>query len=220
LVVRKPLYGQSGASIEIPTSDTIRVAEPASVGQPLIFEQLAYNYFVGQYVSARNNCITNSTVALAANTLFAFPIFIARTVTFNQISSVVTTLVAGGQYRIGIYRDTGSLYPSTLVTGTDTGAYSSAALGNPLGTVTFSLTPGFYWIVIVSSSATAAFRGVPLAAFPNYLGETGSNFGVSSTANCFTGAFTFAVLPATFPVGATRNSSIAPLVGLRVASVP
>jgi hypothetical protein len=220
--VRKPFFNDAGIQNEMPVTDTIRVAEPAGAGQPMIWEQGgASNYFVGQWVSCKLSFSGNSVTAYAANTLFAFPLRIRSSVTFNQISSVVTTLAAGGLYRIGIYRDTGSVYPGALVTGTDTGAYSSAAVGNPIGAVTFTLTPGLYWIAFLTNNITSAFRSIPTNAIPNILGEIGSNFTANSSVTSYSlTGFAFASLPTNFPALASFTVAVTPLVGLRVSAVP
>jgi hypothetical protein len=219
--VRKPFFNSSGTQLEMPVTDTIQVAEPNGVGQPMIWEQGgSSNYFVGQWVSCKTNFTANSLSSYVANNLFAFPLRIRSSVTFNQISSVVTTLAAGGLYRIGIYRDTGAVYPGALVAGSDTGAYSSAAVGNPIGAVSLSLSPGLYWVVILSSSATAAFRGFTTSSIPNILGDAGPNFAANSSATSYSVAFPFAALPSLFPTGAVFSAVIPPLIGLRVSSVP
>jgi hypothetical protein len=210
--VRKPFFNDAGILLEMPVTDTLRVTEPAGAGQPMIWEQGgASNYFVGQWVSCKLSFTGNSVTSYAANTLFAFPIRIRSSATFNQISSVVTTLAAGGLYRIGVYRDTGSVYPGALVTGTDTGSYSSAAVGNPIGAVTFTLT----------HTATSVFRSIPTNAIANTLGEIGSNFAANSSISGYSLAgFAFAALPTNFPALASFTVAVTPLVGLRVSSVP
>jgi hypothetical protein len=220
--VRKPFFNDAGILLEMPVTDTLRVTEPAGAGQPMIWEQGgASNYFVGQWVSCKLSFTGNSVTSYAANTLFAFPIRIRSSATFNQISSVVTTLAAGGLYRIGVYRDTGSVYPGALVTGTDTGSYSSAAVGNPIGAVTFTLTPGLYWIVFLTNTATSVFRSIPTNAIANTLGEIGSNFAANSSISGYSLAgFAFAALPTNFPALASFTVAVTPLVGLRVSSVP
>jgi hypothetical protein len=146
-----------------------------------------------------------STGAINANYLYAVPFFtpVARTVTKMAIH--VTTLAAGNA-RLGIYQDNGSIYPGSLVADAGTVDTSSTGLKEITG-LNISLSANtLYWIVLVANVApslvvTPSGGGWQPLGYSTSLNVTGGAF--------WTVYFTYATLPATFPGGATAQTSTA-----------
>lgn len=86
--------------------------------------------------------------AVVANVLFAAPLFVPRTMTFDRIAIHVSTLSASGNARLGIYNNGDNLYPGTLLL--DAGVVSVASTGVKAITISEQLTKGVYWLVVVT----------------------------------------------------------------------
>ena len=96
-----------------------------------------------------NLCETASTtLAVAANILYAIPFFVPVTATYTTIAIEVTTLKAGSNIRLGIYRDSGGV-PGALVL--DAGTVSGGAVALVSIVIAQSLTPGWYWLAGLAS---------------------------------------------------------------------
>lgn len=154
----------------------------------------------GRYYVAGQSGVT--TVAIAANTLYAAPILIPRQLTFTSINMEVTTLSAGN-LRLGIYKDkymasgaTDGGYPDVLVL--DAGTVNTGTTGGKAVSISQLLDPGWYWLAAVAN-ATPTVRSIGTTVGTAWLGmssTTDSNIhhGVSV-------AFTYAALPNPFTGG-------------------
>lgn len=93
-----------------------------------------------------------SAISLGANTdfIFAIPIIISKPTKVDRIAVDVTTacsgvcIAAGANVRLGIYRDTGNVYPGSLIV--DTGTVAIGVLGLAEIVINQTLSTGLYWL--------------------------------------------------------------------------
>lgn len=167
----------------------------------------------GRYLSAMVNASALSTIAAAANRLDFYPFIPAKNITINELAVEVSTLLAGGQGRIGIYSSDANGNPGNkLVEGaavftTDAVGIKTLAIANTV------LTAGtIYWIAVLSSG-TQTYRGIPVAALMS-LGHDATLNAVYSVRRVTS---TFANgLPAAAPA-TTLTVAIVPWVRLKIA---
>ena len=161
--------------------------------------RLAGRYYAGYWVPT-----TGTATAIVADRLYAMPFVTAKAHKVTQMGIYVSTGVADTLARLGIYQDDGALYPGALVLDAGTIATTATAYREITG-LTQMLAPNtLYWRVLVGN-------GVPTLNWEN----TGDISGILGSANATPGgmcsgyyvAFTYAVLPATFPASATIAQS-------------
>jgi len=159
-----------------------------------------------------------TTFTGVADVIKAVPFIVEKVSTFDTIYAEVTTLLAAGRFRVGIYADDGNMYPGALIAGSDVAEMTTDATGVKTNTFVtpIILQPGLYWLVWVANTAgTAVYRALPTTAIMPLLGMI-STMGATSQGTHWTGAFTYAALPATFPAGATINAAVTtPMVLVR-----
>jgi hypothetical protein len=156
----------------------------------------------GRYFAGINSG-SLSTMPISANNLRAWPFIVTRSLTIDEIRSEVTAAVASTTYRIGIYDSDASHYPGNLVANSDTGTFDSATTGvkSALFASNIVLTTGLYWFVVNSNGgatlrAIASSGVIPVFGIKPTMGAQGAVVGLSAS-------FTYAAMPASFPVGAT-----------------
>ena len=104
------------------------------------------NYYSGMIVGLT----TIVNIGANADYVFAIPIIISKNTTFDRIAVDVTTacsgvcVTAGANCRLGIYRDTGNVYPGSLII--DAGAVAINVLGLAELVINQPLTAGLYWL--------------------------------------------------------------------------
>lgn len=124
------------------------------------------NYFVPWPVE------TYGTVALFANSIYARPFFVARSMTIDALAIYITIAGAGGTVvRLGIYNDGTNLYPGSLIQ--DYGTVAVDGTGTAAIASDQALTKGLYWLVYVSDGTPTAH-----AAYLSFspLGQLAINF--------------------------------------------
>lgn len=109
-----------------------------------------------------------STLALSAGTMYAAPFFVPVTTTFTTIGLEVTTLALTKSIQLGIYTDTGST-PNALVL--DAGNVSVATTGFKSIVISQALTPGWYWLAVISDG-TPTVRAIGQTNSLPWLGFT------------------------------------------------
>lgn len=128
-----------------------------------------------------------SPLAVSANVLGAYPLFITRNVTITKLGFQVTTL-ASGNARVGLYNDANS-QPGTLVV--ESGALSVSTTGVKEATIASTdLVPGLYWISFVANVAPSINMHAATNAVPV--------IGRDASRNIITGltrSFTYAAMP-------------------------
>lgn len=132
--------------------------------------------------------ITN--IAVVANTLYAFPVFMPRRKGVQRLIAHVDTAGAGGTLlRLGLYEDDNG-QPGRLIV--DGGTVSCASTGQKVLTVNSVVGRGWYWAVLCSDGAPQV-RGYSVAS---YCGIGFIDDGTYLRISHLTRAFTFAALPA------------------------
>lgn len=131
-----------------------------------------------------------STTGVTNNRLIYESIVVPTTITIDQLVVEVTTLVASGSARLGIYNADINWQPTSLIL--DAGTVATDTTGIKSISISQVLAPGRYLFAVVTNSSTHQFRtargGSRLFGYSPALGTT-----------IFTGsvqvAFTFGVLP-------------------------
>jgi hypothetical protein len=172
-------------------------------------------YVSGNYYGLSRSGQAHSAGSASANQLRAFPWWIPRACSFNQVVSEVTTLLAGSLYRLGLYSNTASdFYPGSLLANSDAAEYSGAAVGVKTGTPAGNIVipeAGWYWLVH-NGNAAVTMRRCTLAGIDCPLGN---NIVTGLTIQtCYQIAQTYGVMPATFPAGAAKTALALPPVSL------
>jgi hypothetical protein len=162
------------------------------------------------FTTGRYYCpVANQTTGtLATGQLRLSPIWIPQQRTFDRISTNCTVAAASSTVRLGIYADTGSGYPGTLVL--DAGTVDTSMTGLKEITISQALAPGLYWIGGVMQGGTPTVRvnsGNVTSVAGLMWGETlsavmGNNPGCSFEETGVTGA-----LPATFTSTISRQNT-------------
>lgn len=154
-----------------------------------------------------------TTVAMVAHTLYASPVYVPNTVTASGIGVEVTSGSAGTNARLGIYRDSTSTpgTPGALLL--DAGTISGTSATYASIVISQSLTPGWYWLAIVSNVAITV-RALTTANSMHALGfssgtDTTTHTGVSVARG-------YAALPDPFTAGFALSTVNFPRVMIQV----
>lgn len=165
-----------------------------------------------RYRSAQVTASGLTTVAVTSGALKAIPFVLDKVTTFNQILVDVTTLLAGGRVRVGIYTDTGNTYPGALIAGTDVAELTTDATGLKTNTINVTLQPGKYWLVY-NTNTTATLRAININALPAVLQAA---TGATPYGSHWTHATAYGALPANYPASGASIATTAPIwIGLR-----
>ena len=169
-----------------------------------------------------NTALLTATTGPVVNTLYAMPIIISRTTTFDTICCEVTTLGSGSNVRLGIYNDTGACYPNALLF--DSGNISSASTGEKAATITSTIqtfTPGLYWLTYENSATVPLIRCLPGAGTCISILGFASPFSTTLPGIGYTVAHTVGALPNPYTASATIRTAVSavgspiPAVALR-----
>jgi len=138
-----------------------------------------------------------------ANKLFAVPIILPQKARLNRIGIRIHGAGgAGAKARLGIYRDTGKLYPSDLVV--DAGEVDATAVAIPTASINVILKPGVYWLAAVLNDGTIDLARQSAITI-NADGSSGCGWSVAQT---------YGPLPSTFPSGASTEQSFKMVYGV------
>jgi hypothetical protein len=172
----------------------------------------------GSYYFTSSATAVNTSSTLANGTFRVAPWYVPNACTISRIGAEITSAGdAGSKLRIGIYSDTGSCAPGSLLLDAGTIAGDSATVQEI--TVSQALTPGIYWVgaavqlVTVTQptarvlSAAQGYLNLPLGTSAPSANQTMLGFSA-------TGAT--AALPGSFNATVT-TSSLTPRVFVKVA---
>lgn len=183
-------------------------------------DQLAnlFGYQGGQFPFIASGYLTNpmatySTQALANGSLRIVPIIVPYRRAFTKLAFELTTVAASSNVRMGLYRsDPSSDYkPTTLVTGTDGGAFDTSATTGKRETTFSSVTldPGVYWGAINSDGAPT-LRSVFSGAF-----VCGYDFG-NNQLRMYSASVAYAAMSSDLSAQSwTASGLLAPILGIR-----
>lgn len=149
--------------------------------------------------------------ARSANILYAVPIFIPGTYTFDRITCAIGTGGAGGtMLRMGIYDLGANGLPDALVL--DAGETSAVTTGERAITINQQLTEDWYWLAWISSGAptTYGFTASDIAILGN------SALNTTTKPYALSVAQAYGALPDPFTASPTLGTT-GPKIGLRVA---
>ncbi len=154
--------------------------------------------------------VSGGTTQLVANKLYAVPFPVARNVTFDRIGIRVGSGGGGGtNARLGIYNDTGALYPGTVLLDAGTVDVSAGAVVEIV--IDQQLVKGMYWLAIISDGTPQIY-----AANEDVMNILGGG-NPSNTRVSYSKADSYGALPE-FPAGAAAGT-ISYSIGLQVASL-
>ena len=225
---RDALTAVKGMSIFNSTTGTFQVYDGSSWAEPgatavaahaADLDAHTYNPFtrmvIGKYYSHTIHS-TVTTYAIVHDILYASPIFIARDITIDRIAIQVATAEAAKSVRVGIYNDSGSLTPSSLLL--DCGEVSGATTGVKAITINQALTKGIYWVAQISDSDV-----IKLTQLSEYkggytiLGIIAAALGSVNTV--WLKAQAYGALPDPFTVGGTSQQYRGVYAPIRIASL-
>lgn len=169
-----------------------------------------------------NSSLLTSSTGPTVNTLYGMPFVVSTTTKFDTIECEVTTGGASSNIRLGLYRDTGNVYPGALIF--DSGNLDSSTTGAKSATITAALQtlqPGLYWLTYENSATVPQIRALPgvntcigIIGYPTPFGTNGQGY-------VYTVTHTVGALPNPFSAGATIRAAASavgspvPAVGLR-----
>ncbi|MDX1961181.1 MAG: hypothetical protein SFU98_21610 [Leptospiraceae bacterium] len=167
------------------------------------------SYFsVSRNYTSPHNGTALTTAVLTANVVHLMPFILERRKLITNMAFNVTT-AAVGNARLGIYRDSGNLYPglSLVRPATEINLNSTGTKSVGIG---FGCPQGLYWLAI-TTSVNVTIRGFavtglnPILGYDNTLSTAcGLGYQINRT---------YSALPTTFPAGATIKTA-APLPAL------
>lgn len=179
-------------------------------------------YKSGRLYGTAANYSAATTGALGASSIRATPFRVYRECTINALVAEVTT-VGSFNFRMGIYTDDGTgSYPDDLVVqGTEQDGSTPAAPSLRTATASATLTPGLYWLAIVTAGSIT-FRADANAAWPTLPLGLDNSSQATIRQPYISVAFTYASLPAQFPGGGAINTNAgsgtnAPIVWVKIA---
>lgn len=150
-------------------------------------------YRSGAYYGPDNRQV--STVTTVLNTLSAVPFWVANKLTIDRIACEVTTAgTAGATVTLAIYNSTSEDFPASLLL--ETSAIDSSVLGVKESTVSFTFSPGLYWLALVSKVANCTVRSLPSTLhLPPIASSTFIGQAATLEANCYNTTGVSDVLP-------------------------
>lgn len=164
----------------------------------------------------------SGTGGWSAGGIRAYPFKVEVADTFDRIWSACSALQAGATHRMAIYNsDATTGYPTTLVANTDVEAYDDSTTGVKEGTFSSAVTlaAGWYWAAWMTSTGTnltlRSYTAVSTSVL--FMGNS-SNSNVSEF-NHILATQTYGAMPATFPAGATPQTSTILKILLRYPEV-
>ncbi len=165
------------------------------------------NYYAGGITEG-------SGATMTANRLYANPVFVARTMTFDRIAIDVTTGSAGAA-RLGIYNDDGTGLPGSLVS--DLGTVDTTSTALVAITISQQLTKGWYWLAAVFD-ATPSITKEQLTYIVAPLGLNATTFSIQV---CGFKAHTYGSLPDPYGTMTTfvGVAGTHPFIAIRVLSL-
>lgn len=147
----------------------------------------------------------DTTLAMVAGTLYAFPWYSGKTATADRLSFRITTAAtAGSLISVALYdtTDEQTMYPDNLIVASEDLAADAATTVH--STISQQLLADkLYWVVFISNGAPT-LRAAPNYACPNILGATSV---MNNVTGISTVAYGYAALPATYPAGSTIITS-------------
>lgn len=156
-----------------------------------------------------------ASLGISTNVVRASPLFLAQTTVIDQIAAEVTvTGGAGSLVRLGIFADSGNLYPGQLVL--DAGTILGNSVSVQALAASLVLLPGLYWLAALSTVGAPSMRGSS-TRLVNFPVNTGVNFSPTTLVACYVGTpVATAAFEPRFPVSSFTTDTNMPIIGVRV----
>ena len=156
-------------------------------------------YIVNRYYVPATFTGAGAAGGIAANFLFAVPVFIAEAVTIHKLGANVTTAgSAGSKFRLGLYHNSGGVPGAAVYR---SGELALDAIAEVEDTVSISVAPGWYWLAIVFSASASITLHSTSAQNVGLLGQVAPG----TDGNVCRVSYAYAALPATFPAVASTD---------------
>lgn len=140
-----------------------------------------------------------------------FGVLIARrAVTLDRIGISVTTAAASTVARLGIYRDTGTGFPGTLLL--DAGEVDCSTTGGKEIVISQALTPGIYWLTMMTNGSTITIESMPNGSHNGW-------FGYSTLTANGAAASSYEAGPQTYGALASDASTYSPGISTKASPV-
>lgn len=157
-----------------------------------------------------------SSTTVSVNTQIASPIYVPSSTTADRICLQVNTAAATALWRLGVYADSGSMYPGALMLDAGTIDASTTGVKEITPGAALTLPAGVYWVAAKCETAHAAARGT---SGPVWGVVPGGNSSSNDVAAGYVSTNASAGLSTTWPawgVAGTGTVPTAPRVGIRV----
>lgn len=143
---------------------------------------------------------SSSTGSYSGNLIYAFPILLLKSESFDRISLYVNAGDSGNAH-LGLYADNGNFAPGALLV--DSGPIDVSTSGTKSTTINITLDPGIYWICVLMNCNPSLGCAITMI---NLLGLCNTGFSQGGTFCSYATSFAYASLPNPHPV-ATPNFS-------------
>jgi len=209
-----PAYGVVVFHEQQPSNAQITADVTYITSQSEVLDWLTrYNPFAFQRIGMwrANNVGAGMQIALSVkpDALDCIPFPVPYTMSFDAIGIRVATGDTGAKVRLGVYADTGELYPGTLIL--DAGEVAADTAGPKILSINLTLPRGLYWLARVQTGSATLYGMASEAVLP--IGMDDSLVDEPMTAWRVDAAY--GPLPSTYPSGGTLRWGAMPAVWLR-----
>ena len=174
-----PLTTAQRTALTVNTTDAGLAVYDLDLAALLIWDGLYWKPHSGRYRASSNGAcfnaavtqVASTTLTLAANRLYCYPVLVPSILSFTKILTEVTTAVASSNFRFGLYYDNGGSYPGNLIPNTDATIFGGATLGVVTNNLPSSIILGAQtiWFAMLANAAIGV-RAIPPAALSSFLG--------------------------------------------------
>ena len=165
------------------------------------------------YIAGQISNTALASNAVTQNLFYAHPFIVPKVSTLNDIAINVITGVASSAVKIGLYNDSGNLFPTSLLFDSgELATATSAVFVNANISPAMKLQAGLYWLTLIFTGQPT-IRHVPLASEVPLIG-------IDNAAATTAGAAGFYKSPVTYPAGALPDPYPSGPVANLAANVP
>lgn len=154
------LVGTTSNGIELDASDG--TITPTGTASPLSITNLQTDDWfpsqTGEFSAGKYNKQANASISVAADFIYAVPVYLSRAGEYDALEVSVTTSQAASTARLGIYADNGSGEPGALIEDTGTFATTSTGFKTVALAADRTLDPGLFWLVYFGDTTSVVLR--------------------------------------------------------------
>ncbi len=148
---------------------------------------------------------TATSIALAANRLYAIPFWCPKETTWVRIGINVDVADAGKKLKLGVYDDADGVPNSRLL---ESSEFTLDATGDKEETISLSLDAGLHYLAVRSDSDTAKLFRHNRGDLARVLGASGLTAAAGTFYYTATGTYAANGIPAAWPGGTTIATSV------------